>query len=298
MHLAGRGRQMLSYAETGTAFGGGNRRGPKASHAMGDTGAYRGFAEIYDRVMRHVGYQMWADYVGELCRLYQVAPQTALDLACGTGSTTFPLARMGIQVTGLDRSPEMLARARRRAAGAGLGVAFREGDMRRFEVDSPVDLVTCLYDSINYVLVPEELVSVCNCVFRALRPGGLFIFDANTPYRLSSVDDEPMFFDEEDFCLVWRNSYDPLTMIWRAELTGFVRRRELFERFREVHEERAYAPQELADAVTRGGLELLGMFGAFGFDAVDERTARVYVVARRPQGETASRSGLQTEAGR
>jgi len=256
--------------------------------AMDDNAPYRRFAEIYDRVMHTVGYEMWADYIGELCRLYQVTPRTAVDLACGTGSTTFPLLRMGIAAIGIDSSPHMLARARARAEEKGLKVEFREGDMRRFTVKLPVDLVTCLYDSINYILDPEELAGVCRCVCRALRPGGLFIFDANTPYRLSDVDDEPMFFDEQDLCLVWRNSYDPATMIWRAELTGFVRRGELFERFREVHEERAYSPQELAGAVAAGGMDLLGMFSAFGFDAVDERTARVYVVAQRPYEETAA----------
>jgi SAM-dependent methyltransferase len=249
-----------------------------------DDAPYRGFAEIYDRIMRTVGYRMWADYIEELCRLYKVAPRRVLDLACGTGSTSLPFAKRGYEVIGIDRSPAMLARARRKAQSAGLDIDFREGDMRSFKLEHHVDLAICLYDSINYVLDPAELSAMCTCVCGALRPGGLFVFDANTPYRLAAVDDEPMFFDEDDLCLVWRNSYDAASMIWRAELTGFIRRGELFERFHEVHEERAYAPEELAAALREGGLEVEGMFSAFGFDPVDEHTARVYVIARRPEG--------------
>ncbi|MDP2871298.1 MAG: class I SAM-dependent methyltransferase [Bacillota bacterium] len=242
------------------------------------------FARLYDRIMEPVGYEMWADYIEELCRLYDCQPKRVLDLACGTGNTSFPFARRGYDVVGVDRSAEMLEQAAAKAQGLGLAVGFRQADMREFALDPPADLAICLYDSINYLLDPADLTLVCRRVFGALRPGGLFIFDANTPHRLSRVEDEDetMVFDEDDYCLVWRNSYAPASRIWRADLTGFLRRGDTFERFREVHEERAYEPAELTAAAGTGGLEVLGMFSAFGFEAVMPSTARVYVVARRP----------------
>lgn len=248
---------------------------------------------MYDRVMEPVGYEMWADYVEELCRLYGLEPKRVLDAACGTGNTSFPFARRGYEVIGIDRSVEMLSEARAKAARLGLAAEFREADMRRFSLDAPVDLAICLYDSINYLVEPHDVTLVCRNVREALRPGGLFIFDANTPHRLSRVEDqdETMVFDEDDFCLIWRNSYAPASRIWRAELTGFLRRGDTFERFREVHEERAYEAEELAAAAREGGLEVLGMFSAFGFEAVTPSTARVYVVARRPGTATSDGKG-------
>jgi SAM-dependent methyltransferase len=271
--------------------------GRKACHMMDTRHApYRRFARMYDRVMEPVGYEMWTDYVEELCRLYDAAPKRVLDLACGTGNTSFPFARRGYEVVGLDRSEEMLAEARAKAADLGLGVEFRQGDMREFRLDRQVDLAICLYDSINYLLDDYDVSLVCRCVREALVEGGLFVFDANTPHRLSRVEDEDetMVFDEDDWCLIWKNSYAPASRIWRAELTGFLRSGDVFERFREVHEERAYEADELAVAAREGGLEVLGMFSAFGFEPVVSTTARVYVVARRPKPAGADTGGVNT----
>jgi SAM-dependent methyltransferase len=256
---------------------------------------YRGFAEVYDRVMRPVGYEMWADYVLELCEAYGRQPRQIIDLACGTGSTTLPFARRGCRVTGVDRSPDMLAVARLKAAEQGFDIAFVLGDMRAFEAPEPADLVTCLYDSINYLLGPDDLAEACRAVRRALKPDGLFIFDVNTRYRLSQVEDEVLVFQDDDYCLVWRNTYDASLERWRADLTGFVRRGEVFERFQERHEERPYDPADIEAALAAGGLELLGMFEAFGYEPVTKETNRIYVVAKRPEDQLGADSGAAKE---
>ncbi len=258
------------------------------------TTPYVRFAEIYDRVMRPVGYEMWADYIEELVGLYGRQARRILDLACGTGNTSLPFARRGYEVVGVDQSPAMLAVARAKASDAGLPVAFVQADMRSFAVEAPVDLAVCLFDSINYLLEPADVARAAACVRRALVPDGLFIFDANTRYRLSNIDDEILVFDEDDYCLVWRNSYDVSREVWRAELTGFLRSRPRhdpvsgsyadggFVRFRETHEERAYGPDDLKWACQQGGLEVLGMFTAFGFEPAASDSSRIYVVAKRP----------------
>jgi len=255
-----------------------------------DEQPYVRFAEIYDSVMRPVGYEMWADYIEELCTMYGRSPGRILDLACGTGNTSLPFARRGHTVVGVDRSPAMLAVARTKAADEGLPVEFIEGDMRSFTLPQPVDLAVCLFDSINYLLNPRDLAAALRAVHQALVPEGLVIFDSNTRHRLSQVDDEVLVFDEDDYCLVWRNSYDTAREVWRADLTGFVQDGAdgRFTRFTEVHEERAYDVDELAWACQEGGLEVLAMFAAFGFAPVASDTSRIYVVAKRPADETVS----------
>ncbi len=270
-------------------------------HQTNDRTPYVRFAAIYDRIMRPVGYEMWADYIVELAGLYGRQPRRILDLACGTGSSTLPFARRGYEVLGVDRSAAMLAVARGKVAQAGFPVEFIQADMRSFKVPKPVDLAICLFDSINYLLEPSDIAKTAAAVREALVPDGLFIFDANTRYRLANIEDEVMAFDEEDFCLVWRNSYDSSREVWRVELTGFLRSGAaggcaaqsgaqdgagpgdgLFERFRETHEERAYGPEDLNWACEQAGLEVLGMFTAFGLEPAASDSSRVYVVAKRP----------------
>lgn len=253
---------------------------------------YTCFARLYDRVMQDVGYDFWVDYVEQILARFQAKPRTVLDLACGTGNTTLPFARRGYKVTGVDRSPEMLTIARGKAEQAGWPIEFIQADMRHFTVASPVDLVTCLYDSINYVLELDGLVQVCRQVSEALNPGGLFIFDVNSAHRLSHIPDTTMFVEDNGFSLVWENRYHEAERIWQINLTGFVRSDgELYRQFKEVHKERAYTVDEVAAAVDRAGLRLLGAYSAYSFDPPDNETARLYFVAAQGAGAAVGAPG-------
>ena len=109
-----------------------------------------------------------------------------VDVACGTGVAAAKFAAAGHRVTGVDRSPQMLAQARQRVAEAGLpGVTLVEADMRDFALDEPVDLVSCMYDSLNYLLEETDLLAAFRCAATALRSGGLYIFDMNTIFGLA-----------------------------------------------------------------------------------------------------------------
>ncbi|MHB8756589.1 MAG: class I SAM-dependent DNA methyltransferase [Bacillota bacterium] len=245
---------------------------------------YSYFARLYDRVMRDVGYDLWTDYIEQLLARFETRPRTVLDLACGTGNTTLPFAQRGYAVTGVDRSPEMLAIARRKTEQAGLSIPFIQADMRHFVAASPVDLVTCLYDSLNYVLELDELTEVGRRVSAALNPGGLFIFDVNSAHRLSHIPDTTMFVEDDGFSLVWENQFHKQDRIWQINLTGFVRSDgDLCRQFKEVHKERAYTVDEVTTAITRAGLRLLGAYSAYSFDPPGEETARIYFVAGKAE---------------
>ena len=86
--------------------------------------SYTAFADYYDALTRNVEYEKRADY---LCRLWDSLghdPGITLDLACGTGSLTLALAQRGIDVYGVDGSPEMLSVAQQKAVNAGRSLLF------------------------------------------------------------------------------------------------------------------------------------------------------------------------------
>jgi SAM-dependent methyltransferase len=146
--------------------------------------AYERFAAFYDVVMDDPGPR--AARVNAAIERYRPDPTSLLEVGCGTGSI---LARLetGAQLTGLDRSPEMLAIAAAKVPGAELV----EGDMAGFDLGRRFDVVACVFDSINHLLDVASWASLINCVDRHLTDGGLFVFDVNTVGELHRLGEEP-----------------------------------------------------------------------------------------------------------
>jgi SAM-dependent methyltransferase len=131
--------------------------------------AYDPFAPVYDR---------WFPGVEDVPFYIELARQAdgpVVELAVGTGRVAAPVAReTGKRVIGVDSSPAMLERAR--ATGADLDL--RLGDMRDFTLDAPAALVYCPARSLLHLPTWEDKLRVFRRVHEALRPGGLFAFNA------------------------------------------------------------------------------------------------------------------------
>ena len=106
-----------------------------------------------------------------------LAGQRALDVGCGAGLLTEPLARMGAEATGLDAAPENVAAARHHAEGQGLTIAYRAGSVEDLGADERFDLV-CSMEVVEHVADPAAFV---RGLARALAPGGLLVM--STPNR-------------------------------------------------------------------------------------------------------------------
>ena len=147
------------------------------------TDAYTALARYYDRLTTDVDYAGWADYVERHVQKQKRPVRTVAELGCGTGSLTELLARRGYRMTAVDLSPDMLAMADQKCQG--LGVLFLCQDMSRLVLPSPADAVISCLDSMNYVTRPAALRRTFRRVYRALAPGGLFLFDVKTPAALA-----------------------------------------------------------------------------------------------------------------
>lgn len=241
---------------------------------------YNKLAEIYDYLMEHVDYPAWVQYVEEIMANFNRNGQKIVDLACGTGNTAIPFAKKGYQVVGIDISPEMLAKAQLKAAEANLEVTFSLQDMRDFQIDgAAADIITCYQDGLNYLLSTEDLAEVFKRVKANLAPKGLFIFDLNAVEKLQRSSDEITVIDEEAMTLIWENHYDGQEDIWKIKLTGFIKKGDVYEKFREVHREKAYSTAQISLELHKAGLRLLGVYHAFTLKEANSHTRRLCYVA-------------------
>ncbi|MDI3317954.1 MAG: class I SAM-dependent methyltransferase [Bacillota bacterium] len=256
---------------------------------------YSFFARFYDRVMQAIPYAEWIEYVEAILERFEHEPASVADLACGTGNTTLPWARRGLRVYGVDRSPEMLDEARRKAAEEGLEVGWLEADLRDFLLPEPVELETCLYDSLNYLTEADDLEAAFRAAYRNLQPGGLLVIDMNTEYKLLHVEPETYYYrsgegpekPEEEWHLIWEHGTNAAEQLWEVRLTGFLPKPGhpgCYERWEEVHRERGYPAAEVERLLRRAGFRVLAAYDAYTFDPPVPVSDRIFWVARRPGG--------------
>jgi 2-polyprenyl-6-hydroxyphenyl methylase/3-demethylubiquinone-9 3-methyltransferase len=115
------------------------------------------------------------------CRRTPLEGKTALDVGCGAGLLAEPLARMGAKVTGLDAAPELIAVAREHAAGQGLEIDYRAGELE--ELEGLFDLITCM-EVIEHVADPAAFVKA---LARRLAPDGLLVMSTPNSTAMSKL---------------------------------------------------------------------------------------------------------------
>jgi SAM-dependent methyltransferase len=243
---------------------------------------YAKLAEIYDYLVSGIDYEEWADYIEEILRKFSSPTKYVADLACGTGNTTLPLARRGYVVYGIDLSPAMLAKAADKARMQELCPYFLEQDMRSLSLPRAMDLITCYHDGLNYIIDPNDLLTVFQRVHQSLRPGGLFIFDLNAVEKLANAGGDTTFADDQDVSLIWETGYDKGNDVWEIKLTGFIRKGELYDKFVEIHKERAYRKEEALAFLEQAGFVILDVFHGFSFEPPRPDSRRLFYVAGKP----------------
>jgi SAM-dependent methyltransferase len=249
------------------------------------TPVYREFAAIYAAGDYSEFSRRMAECLPAALRTLDIQPSEILDLACGEGTFACEAAKLGYRVTGLDRSEEMLGFARKRALDQEAHFDLVRGDMRALPFTRGFDLVTCWFDSLNYVVDLRQLTRVFCAVAEALRAGGLFVFDMNTTYGLAvNWRENPCYVRSDDARIfeVHRQDYNFETGLAEMRITAFVKQGDSWTRIEEVHRERAYTQKEIREALGKAGLQVLAAWGSFRdrSEATDE-SPRVWFVAKR-----------------
>lgn len=244
---------------------------------------YEALAASYDGLTRDIPYEKYLRFFKTLLRRHGVTATTVLDLACGTGSLSVLLAKHGYEVLGVDRSEEMLTVAAEKAMELEENQPFFVAQpMQRLKIPEPVDACVCALDSINYVTKPQDVQKAFRRVYESLRPGGLFVFDINTPYKLEGLDGQVFLDETEDSYCVWRAVYDKRHSLCRYGMDLFQQANDgLWERSFEEHVERAYTPEELSQWLTDAGFAQVERFANLRLEAPEADELRIFFAAKK-----------------
>lgn len=243
---------------------------------------YNNFAYVYDKLTHDIDYTKWADYVESLFRKYKINPKMILELGCGTGSFGVEMARRGYEMICLDLSSEMLDCASEKAKKENLDILFLNQDMCNFELYGTVDVIVCLLDSFNYLVNPLQVKKLFKLAQNYLNPEGLFIFDINTQFKFENTIADNLFYEiDDDITYIWENNYNPRTKKARFDLTFFVRKDSLYERFDETHFEKAYSNEEIINFISQSDLQFVDVFDELKLKKPSVKSQRNFYVCKK-----------------
>jgi ubiquinone/menaquinone biosynthesis C-methylase UbiE len=214
--------------------------------------AYSRFADIYDRAYHFVDYRNNAAWLREQIQSRRPDAHTVLEVACGTGRYLEQLAP-ALSVEGLDRSPEMLAVARRRLPD----VPLHRGDMTDFDLPRRYDVVCCLFRSIAYVGTVDRLRSTVAAMARHLNDGGLLIIEPFFTPDTYWVDRVTLnHYQSDDLALAWMYVSERDDTLARLRIHCLVGTPAGVEHFVELHEFGLFTRADFAGAFEAVGLHL------------------------------------------
>lgn len=246
--------------------------------------AYSDFARVYDMFMDNVPYDEWTEYIVSLLTEYDIDDGLLLDLGCGTGNITERLADKGYDMIGIDNSEEMLNIALEKREQSGHDILYINQDMREFELYGTVRGIVSICDSMNYILDEEDLLDVFRLVNNYLDIGGIFIFDLNTVYKYKCIGDGVIAENRPEGSFIWENSFYEEDGINEYDLTLYIKdENDKYDRFTENHLQRAYTLEDIKSLLEDVGLEFVVAYNAFTREPVNEKSERIYVIARECQ---------------
>ena len=238
--------------------------------------AYANLAKWFEYLNDDCGYENWSQYL--ILKLENFPLTSGLDVGCGGGWFTRAFAKHGYQMTGLDKSAEMLNFAQERALKEGARGEYLLGDITAFKSPKKFSFVTAINDCVNYI-PKTKLNSAIKSVYNALEKNGVFLFDISSERKFLdkiantvSVDDR----DDVTYMSFNKAEEDGATM----EVTLFVKQADgLYERLDEVHRQYRYTKAEILSALEKAGFTVLEAEGFLGED--EDKSDRLCFLAQK-----------------
>ncbi|MDD6795728.1 MAG: class I SAM-dependent methyltransferase [Clostridiaceae bacterium] len=243
--------------------------------------AYGEFAKIYDELINEdIDYDKISKRLKDIIVKYNVIGDDYLDLACGTGNVAIKISDNFKNTCCVDLSEDMLNEAQEKFKEKKVQAEFLCQDMSELNLNKEFDFISCVLDSSNYLIEDEDFESYINGVYNHLKNNGIFVFDINSYYKLSTIlGNNTYTYNEDKVFYSWENVFedDVVNMF----LTFFVKKGELYEKFEETHYERAYREEFIERVLCWCGFEILGKFDGYSDMKVNKESERILYVVRK-----------------
>lgn len=208
-----------------------------------------------------------------------------LELCCGTGRLTLPIAKDGYDIIGIDHTSSMLEQARAKATEGGLEVEFIEADIRTLDLPEKYDLVFIPFNSIHHLYKNEDLFKALKVVKKHLKKGGLFLLDCFNPNIQFIVDGEKeqkeiakyTTKDGREVLIKQTMRYENKTQINRIEWHYFINGE--FDSIQNL-DMRLFFPQELDSYLERNGFNIIHKFGGFEEEIFNDKSEKQIFVCQ------------------
>ncbi|ALG49507.1 class I SAM-dependent methyltransferase [Clostridium perfringens] len=243
--------------------------------------SYKMMAKVYDELIyEDVNYENIAEYALSKCDKYNINKEMYLDLACGTGNVGVHVGKSFKENYFVDLSQDMLIEADKKLREHRVRGKIVCQDMCELELNRKFDLITCVLDSTNYILDDESVENYLRGVYNHLKEDGLFVFDINSYYKISEVLGNNVYtYDSEELFYAWENIFED--EIVEMNLNFFVKDGEKYERFTEVHEERAYKESEIEYILDVIGFKIVEKHNGYTEDEVTPDTERIVYIVKK-----------------
>ena len=237
------------------------------------------FAEAYTRHWPWHSISL-SERFPDIVRKYALRGTNLVDIACGEGTFAREVARRGWTVTGVDQSPDMLALAAREDHAE--RVTWLRQDIRELSLPAPADVVTCWYNSLNYLPGDDDLAATFRAVRQSLVPGGAFLFDVYTIRGLATewVEQTYIAVDSPDCYVTSETRFNSRERVADVRFVGFIRVRSRFVRFEERHKNRGWSWATIKRLLHEAGFTIVGKFAMPDLTPPPKDAHRIYVVAR------------------
>ncbi|MCK5760935.1 MAG: class I SAM-dependent methyltransferase [Candidatus Delongbacteria bacterium] len=211
-------------------------------------------AKHYDMIMEPFDYNDLVDYLDDLIIGAGGDRTNVLDLGCGTSEELIYFRQLGYEVSGLDFSHEMIEISKYKHHG----VDFIEADMTNFKTKKKFDNVISCFDTINYITDKKKLSKCFASTNKAMKKGGVFLFDFNTVFGLINEWEGVRIEETDKFFISYDSTFNYDNLILECKMKFFIKEDdEKYASFDETHYERGYTSVEIKELLKQNGFKLV-----------------------------------------
>jgi 2-polyprenyl-3-methyl-5-hydroxy-6-metoxy-1,4-benzoquinol methylase len=241
--------------------------------------AYENFAYVYDTLMGDIDYCKWVEFLNKIIAKNKIQVKNVLELGCGTGNMTTRLSRLGLDITGIDISPEMLSIAKQKALENNQDIMFLNQDITKLNIGKmKYDCIIGFMDVINYIHQPKTLQKVFKNIYNHLSDSGIFVFDIRTPYVFNNLMNSSFAENTQNVSYICENVFNARTNICNMIVTFFILQSDnnIYRKVVEQHKLRSYGIDKILNLLESAGFKRAAVYNNLSFKRPSETSERYF----------------------